>query len=141
MELYDGFVPLRDDDLFSVERLLDQPRKMRLGFVDSHLLHATKLANLVSHVNSRRDERDFFGFKQSADAADGRRFKRKSPESDHGPPKIGKHNFLRRRAVSRFPLQLLHEVLFICVNLSNLWITLLFFGPSGKFPRTIFRGR
>ena len=40
MQLYDGLVPLRDDDLFSVERLLDQPRKMRLGFVDGNLLHS-----------------------------------------------------------------------------------------------------
>jgi hypothetical protein len=53
MELYDGLVPLRDDDLFSVERLLNQPRKMRLRFVDCHLLHVTKLANLISHVNPR----------------------------------------------------------------------------------------
>ena len=56
MELYYGIVPLRDDDLFSVERLLDQPRKMRLGFVDRHLLYAPKLANFMSIP--RRDERD-----------------------------------------------------------------------------------
>jgi hypothetical protein len=48
MELYYGIVPLRDDDLFSVERLLDQPGKMRLGFVDCHLLYAPKLANFMS---------------------------------------------------------------------------------------------
>ena len=53
MELYDGLVPLRDDDLFSVERLLDQPRKMRLGFVDCHLLHATRLADSLNHVDSK----------------------------------------------------------------------------------------
>ena len=75
---------------------------------------------------------------------DGRKFKRKSLKSDHGPPKLGKHNFLRRRAVSRFPVNRCTSS-FICVNLSRSVAYTAFLWsfwqvPAHHLPRAMRRG-